>query len=302
MSNEGEYQADITFLKYSNSRDYVKANHGYTCILIVLETLTRYGYFKPLRTKQAPEVLQAFIEIHQHITRTLNRPFTRLLTDDGGEFNNAQFKQYLADNNITYNVKDPSDRYSLGMIDNLCHTLKRWIDDYRIDTGSISWVDSLPQITEKYNNHKVEIIVRPNRSKKGAIHYSPTHIRENKDIQSKVHFADVMRGSLARTKYDEISINDKVRVRIIPSEDPRDMSAITKRLPSFSKGSEHWSYDVYTVIDKKGYSYILNEKVGKRNSFRRHELLKVPPGSVSIPDPLLKIAHQDRKARRNKRS
>jgi len=102
-----KWLADL--LDISNlSRD----NRGFKWILLVIDVFTRQGYAEGIKSKEASDVLSAF----KKITEKHGTPFV-LISDNGSEFINRQFQQYLKDNNIMHQTSEPQYHKTLGLID-----------------------------------------------------------------------------------------------------------------------------------------------------------------------------------------
>lgn len=288
---EGDYQADIMFFKYSDSPKYKKLNDGYICILLVVEIPTRYAFAVPMKSKGDKEVVDAFEQIWEEIDQN-GYPFLKLTTDKGKEFNNDLWDNKMRELNIKQLVKEPGDRYSLGIIDRLCRTLKTWIEDWQIENEDLSWHKCLKDIVEKYNKHEVS-----------TMKASPNKLREyGKEFEEALQMRQVA-GLPAIDKMHGFSIGDHVRIRLRPAEQPRESSKLAKASDSTTKGVDRYSNKVYVITDLDRFSFSLNDLEGKpaKRTYRHHELLKVKATSVDVPDIFAKVASEARQARRKKK-
>ena len=76
-------------------------NQDVKCLLCLIDVLTKYALFKPLKYKKAKTVLYVFIEF---VTES-NRKLHKLWADQGREFYNNLMPKWLDDNYIlTYST------------------------------------------------------------------------------------------------------------------------------------------------------------------------------------------------------
>ena len=289
VARPGDYQMDIAFMKYSESPKYLKLNEGYSCLLLAVETATRYACASPMKSKEAKEVLDAFNRIAQGVSNE-GRPILRLTTDDGKEFNNRIWDQRMDELNVKQYVKEPGDRYSLGVIDRLTRTLKTWIEDWQIEHEDLSWIKALPEIVRKYNAHQIS-----------TIGFSPDELKRSERATRTVMQRSMQRGYPARDRFTKIEVGDTVRIRLKPSDQPRANSRLAKPSDKMAKGVQRWSNKVYRVDKMEGWSFYLTDKDGKpaERTYRHHDLLVVPKESEDVKDIFSDVAHQARKERRS---
>ena len=85
-----------------------KNNKGYRYILVVIDNFSKFGWTTPLRNKYAQSITDAFSEI----IKSSNRKPNLLETDDGKEYVNKVFGEFL--NN--HNIKRYSGNTELGAV------------------------------------------------------------------------------------------------------------------------------------------------------------------------------------------
>lgn len=289
-SELGDYQADIAFMRFSESAKYRAKNDGMTCILIVIETASRYAYALPMKNKEAQTVIDAFSAIYLQV-RDQWRYITNLTTDNGHEFNNQAWDALMRDCQIKQYVKEPGDRYSLGIIDRFTRTIKTMIEDVQIREQSLNWTSYLPRLLAVYN-------ARYNAN----IGASPILIRSNEQMQDVAGSLDASRGNAGVRLFERFRVGDHVRIRLRPYEQPRERSTLAHPTDRVSKGIERWSFRVYRIQKIDGFSFELVDSTGRKlkRDYRAHELLLVPAGSRDAPDVFAAVASQARQARRAK--
>ena len=74
--------------------DVLKKNKGYRYILVVIDKFSKYGWTVPLKNKYAQTITDAFSQIVKKSKRKPNL----LETDDGKEYVNKIFKDFLTNN------------------------------------------------------------------------------------------------------------------------------------------------------------------------------------------------------------
>ncbi len=137
------WQADLVILQ-----TLARYNDGYQNILMVIDVFSRYAFAEPLRTKQGPEVRDAFDRIIQRtgrIPRMLN-------TDRGTEFLNVHFQKYLKDKGIGF---FPSYNDTKAAIcERLNRTIKERMWRYFDQNHTLKYIDILQSLINSYNHSK----------------------------------------------------------------------------------------------------------------------------------------------------
>lgn len=288
IGQKGDYQADILFPKYGETDYYRRLNDGMSCILILVEVPTRFAYCLPLRNKGADEVFSTFSMAVNHLAEK-GIDMHNVTTDDGAEFVNKQFESLLMSNGIEHWVKEVGDRYSLGIVDRACRTVKEWMLDWQIQNDEESWVKALPDLMRRYNTHKIR-----------TLKASPNELRRDEAKLRDAQEIAASRGDQARDKFYTYEIGDKVRIRLKPADQPRDRAVGSKPSDKVAKGTDRWSNKVYRIIGREGYSFTLQDMDGEEpdRTYRQHELMRVPESSVDVPDLFTKAAYKGRMKRR----
>ena len=77
--------------------DYgIKKNKGYRCILVLIDSFCKFGWTIPLKNKYEESITDAFSQIPKSSKRKPN-PFE---TDDGEEYVNESFNDFLNNHNL----------------------------------------------------------------------------------------------------------------------------------------------------------------------------------------------------------
>ena len=190
-----------------------KFNKGYTYLLNVIDLFGRYAHSIPLKTKTSKEVLNAFESLFN-----IKQP-NKLWTDQGSEFINKNFKQFLSDRNIElYHV------YNEGkacMIERFNRTLGEMIQKYLTSHQTEKYIDVLQKLVDEYNNKT-----------HSTIKMSPVDASkfENHDDVLQNISADVS-DKKSRPKY---KIGDRVRVTVYKNK--------------FDKGTKpKWTTEIFVI-------------------------------------------------------
>ena len=195
--------------------DYgIKNNKGYRYILVIIDNFSKFGWTIPLKNKYAQSITDAFSQIIKSSRRKPNL----LETDDGKEYVNKIFNEFLNNKNI--------QRYSrntvLGAVfaERFNRTIRNLLKKPVFEKGNADWLSELPSVTKQYNNtihHSIKMT--PNQASK----------KTNEKVYSNLQDRRV------RQK-PKFKLGDLVR------------TADIKRV--FSKGdSTNWSYKLYTITE-----------------------------------------------------
>ena len=192
-----------------------KHNRGYRYILVVLDNFSKFGWTIPLKNKYAQSITDAFSQI----IKTSKRKPNRLETDDGKEYVNKIFNEFLNNNKI----KRYSRYTDKGAVfaERFNRTIRNLLKKPVFEKGNADWLSELPSVVKKYNN---------------SFHHSikMTPIQASKKANEKVVYTNLQdRRVKQQPKY---KLGDLVR------------TADIKRV--FSKGdSTNWSYKLYTITE-----------------------------------------------------
>ena len=127
-------------------QEFKNVNDGHRYLLMVIDIFSRYAWSRPLRTKKAKDVIDAFNSILEQDGR--RRP-KKLQTDLGKEFDNRHFRSFLNRQDIDlFVVNSP---FKASLVERLNKTIKEKMYKYFTFRGSHRWIDVLPQIMEGYN-------------------------------------------------------------------------------------------------------------------------------------------------------
>ena len=123
-----------------------KNNKGYRYILVVIDNFSKFGWTIPLKNKFSQSITDAFSEI----IKPSNRKPNLLETDDGKEYVNKIFNEFLNNNNIkTYSrYTDKGAVFAERFNKTLRNLLKKPV----FEKGKASWIDELSSVIKQNNN------------------------------------------------------------------------------------------------------------------------------------------------------
>ena len=192
-----------------------KNNSGFRYILVVIDNFSKFGWTIPLKNKYAQSITDAFSQIAKSSKRKPNF----LETDDGKEYYNKIFNEFLNSNNI----KRYSRNTALGAVfaERFNRTMRNLLKKPVFEKGKASWIKELPSVIKKFNNTihnstKMKPIDASKKSNEKIVHSNLQNKRKILNPKYKL-------GQLVRT-------------------------ADIKRV--FSKGdSTNYSYKLYTITE-----------------------------------------------------
>ena len=195
--------ADMTAFK-----DY---NDGYTFLLLVIDTFSKYGYLIPLKNKKGETVANALKDIFK------KRKPGKLWTDKGKEFYNKDVKD-LVELYSTENEEKSS------IAERWVRTIKEKMWKYFTDNNTYKYIDVLPDLVEDYNN-----------TVHSSIKLTP------KEASKKKNELTVWR-NLYPDRYKKYNITPKFSVG--------DEVRITKKKKVFEKGyTSRWTEEIFTITE-----------------------------------------------------
>src|SRR5207244_3695191 len=110
---DSQWQADLVEMQ-----KYKRVNQGYRYLLTVIDIFSKYAWVKPLHDKTGHSITEAFSQIINESDRFPNK----LQTDDGKEFKNREFQDFLKDKGIVF-FTVPSDKKA-SVVERFNRTLK----------------------------------------------------------------------------------------------------------------------------------------------------------------------------------
>jgi len=222
---------------------------GYKYLLNCIDMSSRYLYSVALKNKTDTEVLNGFKKIY-------NKSKIRAVrSDNGSEFINDKFTDYLQKNGIKQILGEASKPQSNGMVERVNGVIKELIQKALEINEKFDWVKNLNKLIDNINNSQHSITgFTPNDIQKAfknndKIVLDSAHDKELKKKKSNISREVFEKGDLVRLYR--------------PSDKTRQI----------------WSNEVYEIVrvykPKKSYSVFEYKVEGFPDRFKEEEFLKV---------------------------
>jgi uncharacterized protein YoxC len=230
---------------------------GYKYLFNAIDMSTRFIYSVALKNKTDAEVLNGFKKIYNQ-----SKP-KAIRSDNGSEFINQKFKEYLEKNGIKQILGEAGKPQSNGMIERANATIKELIQKSLEINPKFDWIKNLDKLIENINNsnHRVTGFT-PNEIQTAFKNDDNVILDSARDKELKIK-----KGNISKEVYEK---GDQVRLHQ-PSDKTRQV----------------WSNEIYEIErvykPKKPYSVYEYKVEGLKDRFKEEELLKV------VGDPQNKI-------------
>ena len=211
--------------------------------MCVIDTFSKFAWVEPLKNKSSKSIAYS---LQQIICREGSPSI--ISSDNGSEFVNEDFIQLCSRFSIKHQTSLPYHPQAQGQIERFNATIKNTIFKYLTDYESKRYIDNLQFLVYSYNTsvHNTtkktpfEVHKRRYESFKmlDNIVYKNLEKNATKMIENSLKNQQAMK--------DELEIGDKVRVGLLfLKSGRRKMNSVQK------KSMQHWSKEIYTVIDKE---------------------------------------------------
>jgi len=230
---------------------------GYKYLFNAIDMSSRFIYSVAMKNKEKDEALKAFKKIYN------KSKIKAVRSDNGSEFTNDPFKDYLEKNGIKQILGEAGKPQSNGMIERANATIKELIEKALEMNRKFDWVKHLDKLIENINNSQHRITG-----------FTPNTIQtafKNDDDE----ILDSARGKELKIKKANISKEVFEKGDLVRRHQPSD------------KTRQVWSNEVYEIErvykPKKSYTVYEYKLEGLPDRFKEEELLKV------VGDPQNKI-------------
>ena len=230
---------------------------GYKYLFNAVDMSSRYIYSVAMKNKEKDEALKSFKKIY-------NKSKTKAVrSDNGSEFTNEPFKDYLEKNGIKQIFGEAGKPQSNGMIERANATIKELIQKSIEINRKFDWVKNLDKLIENINNSNHRITG-----------FTPNEIQtafKNDDnvILDSAHDKEL-----------------KIKKKNISKEVFEKGDLVRRHQPS-DKTRQVWSNEMYEIVrvykPKKSYSVYEYKLEGLPDRFKEEELQKI------VGDPQNKI-------------
>lgn len=226
-------------------------NFGFAHVLLLVDSLSKYVFIRPLKSKKGEEVTKAFKSIIDNESGSMER----LVCDAGREFMNHIFLDFCHDRNIQVIVPPTSRKAYLA--ERAIKDIKKLASRYMTLNRTQTFIKVLPSLQKTYN-------LRYNR----GLQSTPDTIETNE--KARWHLKDRL-----QQRYDRIQKKKKTA-----TYDIRDTVRIHKDSGKLARGYKaNFSEEVFLIHDIHRLLprplYILSDITGQeviRGRFREEEL------------------------------
>ena len=227
---------------------YAHSNLGYKWILCVIDVYSKKVWCYPLKHKTSSEVVTPLSLLIKDMSVEI------IQSDNGKEFNNAQFEQMCLDLNIKHINSSPYNPRANGCVERFNKTLKQMIFTHFTMHNTTVWKEYLDLCVDRYNN---------------TVHQStgakPSSQKRLKAFKSNKNTIQPM--------YKEPKVGDSVRLSL-----RTDANYRKKR---FDKSyTLNWGNDIYTVQAVKYHEgtklFLVNSKY-----YQHYDLMVIPSDTVT---------------------
>jgi uncharacterized protein YoxC len=233
---------DLVNMEKFEVRDYKYLLNG-------IDMSSRFIYSQAMKNKTDTEVLKSFKKIYSQ------SKIKAIRSDNGSEFINKKFVDYLKENEVKQILSEPNKPQSNGMIERANATIKELIQKSIELNESFDWVKNLQKLISNINNSQHRITG-----------FTPNQIQEayengDKEILDQAYNKELKKKGSNISK-EIFKKNDLVRIH-----EPSD------------KTRQVWSNDIY-IVEKvfkpiKPYSVYEYKLKEFKDKFKEEELLKV---------------------------
>jgi len=170
---------------------FAKLNKGYKYLLTCIDVFSKYAWVMPIKSKEGNAVLQAFKEI----LKTGRKP-VKIQSDEGKEFFNSAFKNFLGQEDISlYNV---NSELKASVVERFNRTFKEKMWRNFTYRGKYVYFDELENMTKAYN-----------KSYYRTIQMRPVDV--DRDNENEI-YERVFTNKSTEVKKFSLEIDDKVRI------------------------------------------------------------------------------------------
>ena len=241
------FQIDLTFFPR-----YKKYNKNYYVLFTAININTRFAYAYYSKDKEKETILEMLKKMEE---KTVINSIT---CDLGSEFNNAIFKKYCSENNITiYFIKD--DSHKMGIINRFHKTIKDILSNYITEENELNWVEVIDEIVYNYN-HTVNRGI-------GVEPYKVNNAIEVDIINQKREQTDLIR----EKEGEEFKIGDSVRV-------------LRKKKLFEDKLINKYQDKIFKVVKVKNNSLDLEDSKGNEYTTKKEYCFVINPDKVLYPE------------------
>ena len=156
----------------------MQSGKGIKYLFCAIDFYSKYAFVIPLKDKKGISIVNAFNKIIKQSNRKLNK----IWVDQGGEFYNNVFENWLSDNDI--NMYSTYNEGKSVAAERFIRTLQNKLYKHMTATGKNVYYDVLDDVVNKYNNTKHSTIkTKPIDVKDNKIVYIDEHNEKDSNLK-----------------------------------------------------------------------------------------------------------------------
>ena len=223
-------------------QSYAGLNNGVKYLLTIIDAFSKFAWVETLKSKTEKEVAAAFEDVFKSGTPR------KLVTDNGGEFNNGTFAALMTKYQITHVNTSPYNPKANGMVERFNKTLKGKIQKFMDHYGSNHYIDALPDLVLNYNTTKHRTTRKTPKEVHELGNADPREeIAEDKAPEVEV-VAEAIKANAEKVlassgeELPPLRQGEYVRIMVV------DESTEEKKKEKFRKSYKHkWSKELYRI-------------------------------------------------------
>ena len=229
----------------------------------MIDIFSRYAFTIAVKSKSGKDVLNGFVKLMKQFKERFGKYSKRVQADEGKEFWNTNFSEYLKQKNITFFATKSSKKAAI--VERFNKTLKNIMWRFMDQKGDKNWHEYLSHFTFNYNH-----------SKHSTIKMRPVDVNKKNEEEVFENLYGDWTGKIVPPKFQ---IGDKVRVSRYKS--------------TFAKGNEmtfhNEIYTIYKVFRGSPTVYkLIDEEDGETifGRFYEWELQRVEAPEPKVKSPV----------------
>ena len=131
-------------------RKYSNHNEGYNWIITMIDIFSRYAFTIAVKSKSGKDVLNGFVKLMKQFHKKFGKYPKRMQADEGKEFSNINFNEYLKHKNIKF--FDTKSTKKAAIVKRFNRTLKNIMWKFMDEKGEKNWHEFLSHLTYNYNH------------------------------------------------------------------------------------------------------------------------------------------------------
>ena len=261
-------------------KSIVEINKGYRYIFCAIENTSRYVFVYP--TKSESEQKDCFIRFLNYL-ESINKTPQYIISDASRQFTNKKIQKTIQKYNIIHKVyqgyirrknehtkKEENiyllqNQHPLSRVDRFIRTLR---EKLFIICEDDNWIDRIDNVINTYNNTESKALKVTN-IKNGEIvksYYTPYQVFNSKELMVKIKLQ-----ILIKHNNEQLKLNNSFKPGVLVRK------LILK--PDLAKGSNLYSREIYTIKQRIGNSFYLQNNKTKEIenepvSYKRLKIVK----------------------------